>query len=79
MLHVLQYFMGTSIAALVGLIDLTRTQSLSEGPRVSGSSLPSGGGKGCKFRGRIYTTRCQLRGEHQLRRDTYSGFSYRCM
>lgn len=43
------------MAALVGLIDLTKVQSFSEGPSVSGSSLLSGGGKGCRFRGRICT------------------------
>jgi len=53
MLHVLQYFTGTSIAAMSEVAGLIITQSLVGGPIVMGSSAGSGGGIGCKFRGRI--------------------------
>lgn len=56
MLQLLQYFVGTSIAALLEVAEMTIVQSVVEGPTVSGSSLALGGGNGCKFRGRIYDT-----------------------
>ena len=53
MLHVLQYFVGTSMAALVDPADLIMVHWVVGGPKANGSSEPSEG-KGCRFRGRIY-------------------------
>ena len=53
MLQLLQYLVGTSIAALVDVADTTMVHSVVEGPSVRGSSLLLGGGNGCKLRGRI--------------------------
>lgn len=53
MLQVLQYFVGTSIAAVSLPADLIMVQSVVAGPKVSGSSDASGGAKGCRFRGNI--------------------------
>ena len=53
MLQVLQYFTGTSMAAMSEVAGLIMTQSLVGGPIAMGSSAGSGGGMGCKFRGRI--------------------------
>jgi hypothetical protein len=49
----LQYFTGTSIAVLAGRCDFTINHAVVGGARVSGSSPCGGGGKRCKFRGRI--------------------------
>jgi hypothetical protein len=53
MLQLLQYLVGTSIAALVPVADTTMVHSVVAGPRLSGSSLGLRGGKGCRFRGSI--------------------------
>ena len=53
MLQVLQYFVGTSIAAVFDVAETTMVHSVVAGPMVKGSSFGLGGGKGCKFRGRI--------------------------
>ena len=53
MLQVLQYFVGTSIAAVFDVAETTMVHSVVAGPRVNGSSFGLGGGNGCKFRGRI--------------------------
>jgi len=55
MLQLLQYFVGTSIAAFVPVAETTMVHSVVGGPRLSGSSLGLGGGNGCRFRGSIYT------------------------
>lgn len=52
MLHVLQYLVGTSMAAVDFSDDRTRVQSVVGGPSLRGSSFSSTGGKRCKFRGR---------------------------
>ena len=52
MLHVLQYLVGTSMAAVPGIWDFTLIQSVVGGPRARGSS-DEGGGCGWRFRGRI--------------------------
>lgn len=44
MLQVLQYLVGTSIAAADFSADLTRVQSLVGGPRTRGSSFGDAGG-----------------------------------
>ena len=44
MLHVLQYFTGTSIAATSDVANLTMTQSFVGGPIAKGSSDGSDGG-----------------------------------
>ena len=54
MLHDLQYFVGTSIAGFSPRYVLIIVQAVRFGPRVNGSSL-SGLGRGCKFRGSIYS------------------------
>lgn len=46
MLHVLQYFTGTSIAATAEVANLTITQSSVGGPTAKGSSEGSGSGIG---------------------------------
>ena len=46
MLQVLQYLVGTSIAALVAPADLTMVHAVVGGPKASGSSESSGGGNG---------------------------------
>jgi hypothetical protein len=53
MLQLLQYFVGTSIAALREAADTTMVHSVVEGPTFNGSSLGFDGGNGCKLRGRI--------------------------
>lgn len=53
MLHVLQYFVGTSMAAVFDFALLTIVHSVRGGPIVKGSSFGSDGGKGWRFRGRI--------------------------
>jgi hypothetical protein len=53
MLQDLQYLVGTSIAELCDVADLTKVHSVVGGPMANGSSFPVGGGKGCKLRGRI--------------------------
>jgi len=53
MLQVLQYLVGTSMAAVDFSDDRTRVQSVVGGPSLRGSSFSSTGGKRCKFRGRI--------------------------
>lgn len=53
MLQVLQYFVGTSMAALLAPVVLTMVQAVIGGPNASGSSESSGGGNGWRFRGRI--------------------------
>lgn len=53
MLQVLQYFVGTSMAAVLEVAEMTIVQSVVGGPMVRGSSLGLGGGKGCRLRGRI--------------------------
>lgn len=53
MLQVLQYFVGTSMAAVVDVAETTMVHSVVAGPMVKGSSLGFGGGNGCRFRGRI--------------------------
>ena len=53
MLQVLQYLVGTSIAAVYLEVDLTMIHSEVGGPSVSGSSEFSGGIMGCRLRGRI--------------------------
>lgn len=73
MLHVLQYFIGTSIAAVDGLDDLTKTQSFIGGSRVRGSSVLSGGGIGWRFRGRIWMTPSQLYTRDVTRRTLTPG------
>ena len=52
MLHVLQYLVGTSIAAVVFSADLTRAHSVVGGPSRKGSSCSSSGNL-CTFRGKI--------------------------
>lgn len=63
MLQVLQYLVGTSIAAVVDWADLIMTQSFTAGPSRSGSSSSSAGGICWIFLGRIcvyqsVTARC---------------------
>ena len=53
MLHVLQYFVGTSIAPFGVLADFMVVHCVVGGPKVSGSSGLSVGGKGWRFRGNI--------------------------
>lgn len=53
MLHVLQYFVGTSIAPFCVPADLIVVHCVVGGAKVRGSSESSGGGKGCRFRGNI--------------------------
>jgi hypothetical protein len=53
MLQLLQYLVGTSMAALEPVAETTIVHSVVGGPRLSGSSLGLGGGKGCRFRGSI--------------------------
>lgn len=53
MLQLLQYFVGTSMAALEPVADTTMVHSVVGGPGMSGSSLGLGGGNGCKLRGSI--------------------------
>ena len=53
MLQVLQYLVGTSIAAVVDVADMTIVHSVRVGPRANGSSFGSVGGNGCRLRGRI--------------------------
>jgi len=53
MLHVLQYLVGTSIAAVVELPDLIIVQSVVGGASLNRSSFGSGGGIGCRFLGMI--------------------------
>ena len=55
MLQVLQYLVGTSMAAVADVAETTIVHSVSVGPIASGSSLGFGGGKGCRFLGRIWT------------------------
>lgn len=52
MLQVLQYLVGTSIAAFVVSADLIIVHWVVGGPNANGS-WESSGGKGCKFRGKI--------------------------
>ena len=52
MLQVLQYFTGTSIAAVVEPADLIMVQLVIDGARASGSS-EVGGGMGWRLRGKI--------------------------
>ena len=53
MLHVLQYFTGTSIAATADVANLTITQSSVGGPIAKGSSEGSGTGIEWRLRGTI--------------------------
>jgi hypothetical protein len=53
MLQVLQYLVGTSIAAVADVADLIIVQSFIGGPSLKGSSSSSGGGIGWRFRGKI--------------------------
>ena len=57
MLQVLQYFVGTSMAAVSKVADLTMVHSVVGGPRARGSSEFSGGAMGCRLRGNIYKPR----------------------
>lgn len=54
MLQLLQYLVGTSIAAFVPVAEMTIVHSVVGGPRFKGSSLGLVGAKGCRFRGRIW-------------------------
>ena len=63
MLQVLQYLVGTSIAAVAVPDDLIMVHLVVGGPRVSGSSEFFGGSNGCRFRGKIWSStliRCNL-------------------
>lgn len=53
MLQLLQYLVGTSIAAFVPVADTTIVHSVVAGPTFRGSSLGLVGAKGCRLRGRI--------------------------
>ena len=54
MLQVLQYLVGTSMAAVGSMADLTIVHSVVAGARARGSTEGEGGvGSGCKLRGRI--------------------------
>lgn len=55
MLHVLQYLVGTSIAAVTVPSDLIMVHFVVGGPNVSGSSEFLDGSKGCRFRGNIFS------------------------
>lgn len=54
MLQLLQYLVGTSIAALLPVAETTIVHSVVGGPRFRGSSLGLVGAKGCKLRGKIW-------------------------
>ena len=53
MLHVLQYFEGTSMAAVGERIDLIKVHAVNGGPNVRGSFEGSVAGKGWTFLGKI--------------------------
>jgi hypothetical protein len=53
MLQLLQYLVGTSIAAFVPVADTTIVHSVVAGPTFRGSSLGLVGAKGCRLRGRM--------------------------
>lgn len=53
MLHGLQNFVGTSIAAFGDVAETTIVQSVSAGPSASGSAFGGSGGKGWRLRGSI--------------------------
>lgn len=54
MLQLLQYLVGTSIAADFDAADKTIVHSVVAGPTVRGSSLRLVGGNGCRFLGKIW-------------------------
>ncbi len=53
MLHVLQYFVGTSMAPFSVPADLIVVHCMVGGPKLRGSSEFSGSGKRWRFRGKI--------------------------
>ena len=76
MLQLLQYLVGTSMAALVPVAETTMVHSVVGGPRFRGSSLGLVGAKGCKLRGKICVR--QYEAVH-LQYGTYAGVRSRRM
>jgi hypothetical protein len=62
MLQVLQYFVGTSMAAEAEVAETTMVHSVRAGPRARGSSEGLGAGNGCKLRGRIFSISISMLG-----------------
>lgn len=73
MLQVLQYLVGTSIAAVDDSADLIRVQSVVGGPRRRGSSFSSWCGNWWTFRGNILEAISKCTEGAPVFEATYSG------